>query len=43
LGWFKRGRVLENKIGGKEDEIGSFERKIGRARGTCSRKPHILF
>jgi hypothetical protein len=27
----------------KEDETRSFERRIRKARGTCGRKPQILF
>jgi hypothetical protein len=42
LGWFKRGKVLENK-GGREDETRSFLRIIGRVGNTCSRKPQTLF
>jgi len=40
LGWFKRGRVLENKGGGKEDEKRIIKKKgIGRIGGICGRKP----
>jgi hypothetical protein len=38
LGWFKRGKVLENK-GGKQDEIeSSFLEKNRRVGGICGRK-----
>jgi hypothetical protein len=35
LGWFKRGRVLENRGKGEEDEIGSFKKKVRGTKGTC--------
>jgi hypothetical protein len=39
LGWLKRGKVLENKEGGEQDEIESFFlEKNRRVGGICGRK-----
>jgi len=42
--WFKRGKVLKNKEGGKEDEIENvFLENSKRIWGTCGRKTYTLF
>jgi hypothetical protein len=43
LGWFKRGKVLENKEEEKKMRRVFFGRRIGGDGGTCGRKPHTLF
>jgi hypothetical protein len=40
LGWFTRGKVLENKEEERKMKQGGF---FGGTRGICNRKPQTLF
>jgi hypothetical protein len=42
LGWFKRGESFRKQKKEKKMRHGVFERRIERAGGPCSRKPHTL-